>query len=144
MAIFRFAWHIFLKVRGMLKFAIVGGIGALVGFSMIYCLTEFVHLHYLISSIIACVSTTTMCYTFNHFWTFNRAKIRHGWFVGWVKYEIADEIFDAIFIGEMALFTEIFGMWYMASAVLAVLVNYPIRYFLFKRFVWDMSTIKKT
>ena len=40
-------------------------------------------------------------------------------------------------LGLLALFVEVFGIWYLAAAVLATIINYPVRYLIFKRYVWE-------
>ena len=120
-----------------LKFGMVGATFAAFHFGLLYGLTEFAHVYYLLSAIISEVATATCCYTLNHFWTFERMKIKHGWFAGWLKYISVDGLAALAYIGMIALFTEVLHIWYIFSAMAAVCINYPIKYSILSRLVWE-------
>jgi 2-polyprenyl-3-methyl-5-hydroxy-6-metoxy-1,4-benzoquinol methylase len=84
--------------------------------------------------------TATLAYTFNHHWTFERSKIRHGWFGGWLEYISVCGIAELTYIGMLALFTEVFHIWYMISASMAITINYPIKYMVVSKLVWKTKT----
>jgi putative flippase GtrA/ubiquinone/menaquinone biosynthesis C-methylase UbiE len=129
------------EFRGFIKFGVVGGIGSLVHIGLLYLLTDVGGVIYLISAVISAIVTATFNYTINHFWTFEKTEIRGNWFLGWLKYESIDGIWTIIYVGELALFVEVFGIWYIFGAILAHVINYPFRYLIFKRFVWHYKKL---
>lgn len=53
-----------------LHFAIVGAIGTLVSMSILYALTEWVHLYYIISFIVGTIAGSIINYILNKKWVF--------------------------------------------------------------------------
>lgn len=121
----------------LIKFGLVGAAGSLFNWSFLYVLTEKGHIYYIVSAIISALCTTILNYTINHYWTFRRTKIKNNWFMGWLRYKLIDDMTIAVYIGQLTLFTEIFGIWYIASAILATAINYPIRYLILRKLIWD-------
>jgi len=58
------------KYARFLKFAIVGGSGALITFGITYALTEWADWYYLLSMVLAVAIATVWNYNFNLLWTF--------------------------------------------------------------------------
>jgi hypothetical protein len=58
------------KYARFIKFCIVGGSGALITFGITYLLTEYYHLWYILSMVIAVAIATVWNYNFNLLWTF--------------------------------------------------------------------------
>ncbi len=58
------------KYSRFLKFAVVGGSGALITFGITYALTEWLHWYYLLSMVVAVAVATIWNYNFNLYWTF--------------------------------------------------------------------------
>ena len=119
-----------------LKFGMVGAMFAGFHFGLLYSITEYAHVFYLLSAIFSGVMTATLAYTFNHHWTFERSRIRHGWFGGWLEYVSVCGIAELTYLGMLALFTEVFHIYYMISAGMAVCINYPFKYMVVSRLVW--------
>jgi len=145
-------WHIIVKLpqkilrlikyifkRELIKFAIVGSIGVAFNFSFLYVLVTIGGANYLLSAALSAICTTIINYTLNHFWTFQTTKIKDNWFRGWLRYKLIDDSTVLIYLGELALFVQVFHMWYLAGAILATIINYPIRYFIIKRVIWEVK-----
>ena len=122
----------------LLKFALVGGTGAIINYSLLYVLTEKVGIYYLASATISAFITTIFNFTINHIWTFHRPRIKDNWFVGWLRYKLIDDISILVYLGQLTLYTEVFSIWYIISAIIATIINYPIRYFILKRYIWEI------
>jgi hypothetical protein len=58
------------KYARFIKFCIVGGSGALITFGITYLLTEYYHLWYILSMVVAVAIATIWNYNFNLLWTF--------------------------------------------------------------------------
>jgi len=54
-----------------LKYCIVGGTGVVINFSILYSLTTFLDIHYLISNIFAIGTAMTSNFILNRNWTFS-------------------------------------------------------------------------
>lgn len=127
---------IFTKYR-FLRFGLVGATFAGVHFGSLYVLTEFAHIHYLVSAVVSGVITATLAYAVNHKWTFERIKIRHGWLAGWLEYVAVCALGELTYLGMLALFTEVANIWYFVSAMIAICINYPIKYMVVSHLVWQ-------
>jgi dolichol-phosphate mannosyltransferase len=64
----------FWKYQKFLKFCIVGGIGALITFSITWLATEFIGFWYMFSLVIAVIIATISNFTLNSLWTFKLAE----------------------------------------------------------------------
>lgn len=125
------------KMRRYISFAIVGGLGALWYFGLLYGLTEYGHLWYMLSAVIATVFAATHNYIVNHFVTFRKSKGENrSIFKGWTKYLVAVGIGDGTDLLLLLFLTEVFGIWYMLSALLSSFVASVIKYTVVKQWIW--------
>jgi len=137
----RHAIHIFkllfYKYRHFINFAIVGGIGSIAYYILLYTLTEYVGLWYILSAIIGTLVAVTNNYLINHYWTFRYKKdTNKSLFKGWLKYLGNSAIGDGVDLCVLVLLTEVFGVWYMFSAFLASGVAAIIKYTIANKFIW--------
>lgn len=125
------------KHQRLIKFGIVGASGGIIHFGLLYSLTEFTGLMYLISALIAVLIATTNNYFLNHLWTF-RAEKQHNVSLarGWLKYNVTALASDGLYIGLLAGFTEIAGLWYILSAVVALVIIYVVRFIIVSQWIW--------
>ena len=61
-------------VRQILKFGVVGGGAFLIDYSILYVLTEFVGIHYLVSSVISFIISLIFNYILSIYWVFDVTK----------------------------------------------------------------------
>jgi dolichol-phosphate mannosyltransferase len=128
-----------LEKHRFLKFVIVGGMGFFLNMGILYGLTES-GLYYMASSVIAIVLCMTFNYTVNNYWTFkSRRKGAKGYLQGLWKYALVSFIGDGLSFGLLVLFTEVAGLWYMASMVAAVFIVAVFRYVVVRRFIWRVK-----
>ena len=126
LCLYKFRW---------LRFGIVGAVGAVVHLAVLYGLTDLMGLWYIASGVIAVLVAATNNYILNHIWTFKERKIdSHS--VGWLKYLLLAGLTDGTYIGLLAFFTEVVGLWYMLSAVLSLLIIFPVRYNIARLWIW--------
>jgi len=116
----------------ILRFALVGASGAVIGLTCLYVLTSSIGLNYLGSYAIAFVISVTTNYILNSLWTF---KQRKG-LVGWAKYALACSPAFAVSMTLMFVLTGLGGLWYILSAVILIFVAFLVNYGLSRRFVW--------
>jgi len=118
-----------------LRFGIVGATGTVIHLAVLYGLTDLIGLWYIASAVIAVVVAATNNYILNHIWTFKERKIESHR-AGWLKYLLLVGLCDGIYIGLLAFFTELFGLWYILSAILSLLIVFPVRYNIARLWIW--------
>ena len=118
-----------------LRFGIVGAVGAVVHLAVLYGLSNLMGLWYIASGVIAVLAAATTNYILNHIWTFKERKI-DNLSVGWLKYLLLAGLMDGTYIGLLAFFTEVVGLWYMLSAALSLLIIFPVRYNIARLWIW--------
>jgi len=132
-----FLIRLLLKYQRYIKFAIVGGIGCIVNWTILYCLTEFTGLWYIASAVVGIVIANTINYFVNHNWAFEKERSNNNNLaMGWVKYMTTIGICSLVYLGVLALLTERFGVWYIASAVMAVGVSSTLSFLSVRKIVW--------
>lgn len=125
------------KYGRFINFALVGGIGAIWYFALLYVLTEYAGLWYGLSAALATLVAITNNYLINHYYTFRHVKqYNKSLFKGWLKYVGNSAIGDGVDWCIMVLLTEVFGLWYMLSAFLASGVACIIKYTIASKFIW--------
>ena len=106
-------------IKEFVKFGIIGGIGTLVNIAILYLLTEKAGVYYLISAIFSFIVAVSGNFILNKIWTFKES----------VKLEIGKKYLQFGLVGISALlvnlfflyvFTEIFGIYYIISQILAI------------------------
>jgi dolichol-phosphate mannosyltransferase len=137
----RHAWHL-LKLLSFrwgrfINFALIGGIGALWYFGILYALTEYSGVWYGLSAAIGTLVAVTNNYFINHYYTFRHVKqYNRSLFRGWLKYLLNSAIGDGLDWLTLVLLTEVFGMWYMLSALLASGVALVVKYTIASKWIW--------
>lgn len=121
-----------------IKFGLVGLVGMAISYPLLYALTEFAGLHYLVSAICSIVVASTSNYFLNNMWTFREKRQSGFWghVKGWLKYQVLSSIGDGAYLGLMALLTEVGGMWYMLSAVVSLVVIFIFKFVFANKVIW--------
>ncbi len=100
-------------IKQILKFTVVGGLAFVIDYGLLYVLTEFIGIHYLISSIISFTVSVIFNYIMSITWVFDVTK-KQG-----VKEFIVFIILSVIGLGLneliMYLMVDIIGIHYMIS-----------------------------
>ena len=126
-----------IKYGRFINFALVGGVGAIWYFTVLYFLTEYVDIWYGLSAIIATFFALTNNYIINHHWTFRHVKHQNkSFFRGWLKYIANSAIGDGVDWASLIFMTEILGIWYMLSAFIASGFACIIKYSIASKFIW--------
>jgi dolichol-phosphate mannosyltransferase len=120
----------------LIKFLTVGASGALIGLATLWLLTELAGWHYLLSYLVAFILSVGNNYLWNSLWTF---KDKQAHFTGLSKYALVSLGTLGLREAMMYIFTDIGGIWYMASAVLVTVLAASVNFVLSRRFVWNKS-----
>lgn len=100
------------------RYFIVGGIAFMVDFTLLFLLTEFGHIHYLLSASIAFIGGIAVNYALSVSWVFNHRRIdnRAHEFAIFAIIGILGLTFNTVLIW---LFTGLAGLHYLGSKVIA-------------------------
>jgi dolichol-phosphate mannosyltransferase len=128
----------FIRSGEIIRFALVGGTGAIIKLGTMYLFADVFHLNiyaaYLLSSILAITSN----FVLNTLWTFRDRKFydRLGTVLGWFRYLLVSCIAIGINEGILFVLTGLMGIWYMFSAGIGIFTAFGVNYFLSRRWVW--------
>lgn len=117
------------------RYGFAGGVAFLVDFGLLYVLTEFLHIHYLISAALSFIPGVTVNYLLSIWWVFNRRvlKKKSAEFIFFTLIAIGGLILNEIF---MWFFTEIVGCYYLLSKIISTALGYLWNFFAKKFFLF--------
>ena len=116
------AGYLFYKkntIREFIKFGIVGAIGTFVNIIILYLLTEKIGIYYLISAIFSFVVAMSSNFILNKIWTF-KENIRAGFGKKYLQFSIVSISALLVNLFFLYIFTEVLGIYYIISQVLAI------------------------
>lgn len=120
----------------LIKFCVVGGIGALIGLGLLYVFVERAGLHYLVALGIAWAIVSYIVYMGNCGWTFKSfLGIR-----GFGKFVASRMVTTVMGFGLVALLTSGLGVWYMASPVIGTSAMALVNFLISKRWIWQKNS----
>jgi len=114
-------------IKQLIKFAFVGAIGTIVNLTILYILTEFFLVYYIISEIFAFIVATINNYILNKFWTF-KEKLHEKLIKKYVKYVAISLIALILNICILFILVEYFYLWYILAALLAIFGAFMINF----------------
>ena len=118
-----------------LRFLLVGGTCYVLNFMLLFCLTELVGIHYLISVILSFVSINCAGYIFNRKYTFTDTA--YGFWHGLYKYNVIMLSSCAIVLGMMYCMVDYCGINYLAANIIITTGITFYNFFLHKK--WTFS-----
>ena len=127
----------FYKYR-LLRFMVVGGIGTFTNLLILYLLTDLGHVYYLGSFVFAFVVAASQNYWLNRVWTFiDRSETKLGYF----KYMLVAATTLVLDEALLFTFTEFVGLWYMLSAIIAIMIAFIVRYIVSEKWIWRKTNV---
>lgn len=121
----------------LLKFASVGASGAVINLLILWILTDFGHLFYILSALVAIEANIIWNFVFNTKLTFNyEFENKNILLDSAIKYHIAS--FAGLIINLSALYslTELVNINYIISEAIAILLAFGVNYILSINYVW--------
>ena len=111
------------------------GVALVIDMSLLYVITEWFGVHYLISNIIASVTAMISNYLLSVFWVFSRRSVsnRAAEFTVFMLTGIAGLGLNQLLLW---LFTDIVGFYYMISKFIAAVVGYLSKFFVRRRLLF--------
>lgn len=123
--------------RKLFKFALVGATGAILNLAIIYILTNYVFIWYIVSAIIAIECSIVWNFYLNTKITFNYKFItKFDIFMGAFKYHLSSIVGLIINISALFILTEFLRTYYLFSELLAIILAFGMNYLISVRYVW--------
>lgn len=122
--------------KTLIKYAAVGASGVVVNTAILYSLTEYVGLYYMLSAVIASELSIITNFIINDKWTFSQTDTKHRAGKRLLIYNAISIIGTVILLGIMYILTERMGLYYVHSQWIGVIVVFGINYVLNKRITW--------
>ena len=117
------------------KFAIAGLIFAVVNILILYALTDFLGIYYILSSVIAFFLGSTGNFLLNKKWTF-KEKMRHNFFDKYIKAMSVNITAVVITIALLFILTEFLNIYYLISQTIAMAVAFVANFIGNKKIVF--------
>lgn len=113
--------------KQLFKFSIIGVLNTLINLAVLYILTEFFGIYYIISAIIAFLFAVTNSFLLNKTWTFNEKLIykTKSKYVKFLSVTISALIVNLILL---YVLVEYFNIYYMIAQIFGVLSNFIINF----------------
>jgi len=120
----------------VVRYVVSGGTAAVVNIGGLYLFTEYAHFHYLQSAVLAFLCAFCVSFTLQKFWTFRNASIEsvHVQMGAYVMVSIANLLLNTTLL---ALFVEIFHVWYVVGAILSSGTLAVITFFVYRHLVFS-------
>ena len=114
--------------KEFIKFAIVGVINTIIHLAVLFILTEFFSVWYILSSFLAFLIAVTNSFVMNTLWTF-RKNIKHKTVTKYGKFFTISVITALSNLFFLYIFTEFWGLWYMLSQFIAIVLTLMMNFF---------------
>jgi dolichol-phosphate mannosyltransferase len=119
------------------KFALVGATGTMLNLTIIYVLTDYILIWYIISAMIAIECSILWNFYLNTKITFNyRFLSRYDVFAAAFKYHLSSIAGLAINLLVLFILTEFLGIYYIFSELSAIILAFGVNYSISTRYVW--------
>ncbi|MBU6996836.1 MAG: GtrA family protein [Theionarchaea archaeon] len=119
-----------------IKFCLVGSTGALIHLGLLYFLTEFCNVWYILSAALGFTAAVLNNFVWNRVWTFKSKspRIPQQLFL----FFIVNIISLCINLSVLFLLTEYAGIWYVKAQIIAILVAVSNNFLGNRRFTFSM------
>ena len=130
-----------MDVLRLIKFSIVGVIGAGINTGFLWFLTDVAGLFYLFSAVVAIEIAILMQFLMNDRWTFKETKTQHieQFITRIFKSNVWRSGGLAVNIGVLYLLTEYMGVYYLLSNIVGIICAFLLNYILESRLTWGIK-----
>jgi|GEM_PF-3620425 len=121
------------------KFCLVGLSGVGVATASLWLARDILTLPLLVSGILAHVASVTNNFVLNQVWTFQdrRGKATPALILGrWLKYGISTLAAAGIYLGVLAVFTDVLGIHHLVSSLCGIAAATPVNFLASNLWVW--------
>ncbi len=118
------------------KFALVGIVGIFVNQIALYVLTDLVGIYYLASAVLASLISTLNNFVLVELFVFRHRESRHGLLVRYLAFSAINLATLVIRVPMLYVLTDLAGIYYLASNLIAIGVTFGIRYLIADNWIW--------
>ena len=118
------------------KFAVVGILGIAVNQVALYALTEGAGIHYALSAVLASQASTLHNFVLTEWFVFRGRESRHALVVRYLIFNALNVATLGIRLPVLVLLTELGGLHYLVSNVIAIGLTFGIRYLVSDYWIW--------
>jgi dolichol-phosphate mannosyltransferase len=120
----------------LIRFIIVGLSGVVVNQGLLWLLTDFGGLRYYISAIFAIEASIISNFVLNDYFTFAKRRAGKSFLVRLLKFNVTCLAGAGIQYGLLLLFTSVFGIYYLISNLIAIVIAFLWNYFFSRNWTW--------
>ena len=131
--------RISLFAKHAFKYYLVGASGVLVNLGILFILTEFVGLWYLLSSTIAIYVSITTNFLLNKTWTFRDTAIKQRDFLMYGKFIGVSLVGMGIQLGFNYMFVEKLSVYYLLAALISIMIASSVNFVLNRRLTFGIK-----
>jgi dolichol-phosphate mannosyltransferase len=129
------AWQ---EGKKIIKFGLVGLSGIVVNMGVLWYLTEFVGIYYMVSSLFAIELAILNNFVWNEFWTFSgtiQPRLSNRWH-RLIAFHVVSVGGLIINMGILLFLTSVIGVYYLISNIIGILAGFGWNFFLNRRMTW--------
>lgn len=119
----------------LVKFCCVGGFGVFIGIGLLFMFTDIFGLFYILSAILSFFIGLIYHYLANNYWTFSDMQ-NDNLFIGGIKFMMISILYFLFHLVILFVLTSIFEVYYLVSAMFAILTGFMLKYVLSYFWVW--------
>lgn len=132
-----FLWNLYDKLSGYIKYSLVGIIGFGIHLLVLWLLTDFGQVWYLLSATIAIIIAALNNYIINYHWTFRHKKQNiENKVTGYFKYLLSRGFTEGLYLILLYLMTDLVGLHYLASATIVQFATTILGYLIAVKWIW--------
>jgi dolichol-phosphate mannosyltransferase len=132
------AW---LECERLIRYGCVGATGSILNIVLLYVLTTYAGIYYMISSFFAIEISTLTNFLLNDLWTFKgdrEPRLKSPW-VRLVSYHVVSAGGMVVNMSVLFVLTEIFGIYYLISNIVGILVAFFWNFLVNRKTTWKIS-----
>ncbi len=131
-------WRLISKLQGFIKYGLVGSVGFVIHLLVLWLLTDYGHLWYMVSATIAIIVAALNNYILNYLWTFKDKKGNiNNKVLGYFKYLLSRGFTEGLYLGLLFIMVDIGGFHYLTSAVLVQVATAVVGYVIAVKWIWS-------
>lgn len=120
------------------KYVVSGGSSACANLGALYLLTEYAHIHYLQSAVLAFILAFFISFLLQKFWTFQdmREEVVHWQMMWYLSLSLVNLLINTLLI---YILVEYLHLWYLAAAVASGAVLAISNFFIYKHVIFAVE-----
>ena len=122
-----------------IKWFVVGGIGVAINLGLLYVLTDFLGIWYILSQGIAVAFSITNNFFLHRYWTFKNEIVEPKTLERYIKFFIVSVVGMCIQLGLTFILVENFAMYYLYAAILSIIAASAFNYLLNRKWTFEIK-----